>query len=336
MNINDFVHAKKHHWERYRLLLEHVERRDWRAIAPAEIEEFAALYRGLSADLASSRTNFPDSTLTAELNGLVSRGYSRLYTGSPGNMSRILNFISRGYPALLARNIRPLAFSVFIFLFFATAGFVAQTLDPRLSDSMVPKPLLKMFEDEIRDRPMQRYINFSQRSAFSTQLMTNNIQVSFLAFAGGVLFGAGTLYLMIVNGMLLGVLARLFYDHGRTLNFLAFIMPHGALELPAILISAAAGFIIGRSLINPGPLSRGDSLRRASLEAVRIMSGVVVLLIFAGMLEAFFTPILWIPDPVKVAFSAVLLTLLILYISTGFIRRKDDSPTRNTPEPRRA
>lgn len=324
MNINEFVHRKKESWERYRELLELVERKNYRALTPAEIEEFALLYRGISADLAAARTNFPRTELTHELNGLVSRGYAWLYTsGGKSSLSRLLHFFARGYPKLIAENIRPLAWTVALFIFFTVVGVAAYSVDRRIADTMVPKSMVKYFQQDLETKgKAERDIPFVQRSAFSSQLMVNNIQVSFIAFAGGILFGLGTLFISIKNALMVGVLGQVFAEHGSLINYLGFILPHGVIELSAIILSTAAGFIMGFSLINPGGMTRGDSLRRAALTAVNIMFGVVPMLIIAGAIEAFFTPIKWIPDTIKVIFSCVLFALLLLYLMSGFIRSK--------------
>lgn len=324
MNINEFVHRKKGSWERYSALLERVERRNYHALTPDEIEEFALLYRGLSADLAAARTHFPDSELARELNALVSRGYAHLYVSGPGSLRKFLGFLSIGYPMLIKKHFAAVAVSLGLFLFFALAGYVAQTLDPRIADTMVPREIVRHFEQDLLERGFaERDIPFAARSAFSSQLMTNNIQVSFMAFAGGVTFGLLTLFIAVKNAIMLGALGRLFATHGVAANFLAFVMPHGVIELSAIIISAAAGLMIGYAMINPGNLSRGDSLRRGAFQAVQLMFGVVPMLILAGIIEAYFTPVKWIPDTAKLIFSSVLFLIMIGYFARGFLKNMD-------------
>jgi len=331
MNINEFVHARKSAWERYRELLALIESRNYQALRPEQIEEFASLYRGVSADLASARTRYGDTELAVELNNLVSRGYAHLYAAKPARLSKFIRFFTHDYPALIADNSRAVFFSLAIFFAFTLIGYFAQSFDPRLADSFVPKAFLSMYEDEIRRQGhMDRDIDFAERSAFSTQIMTNNIQVSFMAFAGGMLFGIGTLYIAVNNAMMLGVMGKMFSDYGLTLNYLAFIMPHGALELPAILLAAAAGFVLGGALINPRGMTRGDSLRKGAGVAAQMMFGVVALLLVAGVIEGFFTPIIWIPDWVKVIVSGFILFAFLAWLASGFFGRAK-APARRGP-----
>ena len=335
MNINEFVHRRRAAWERYRTLLELIESRNYRALTPDEIEEFAMLYRGLSADLAAARTHFPDADLTHEINGLVSRGYSYLYTAGPNSFTRLVRFFTHGYPEHVMKHARVITFSTALFLFFTFVGFVAQGFDHRIAEYMVERPVIEQFEQTIGEQGYaDRDIPFSARSMFSSYLMTNNIRVSFIAFAGGILFGLLTLFIVIKNAMVLGVLGRLFADHGLTINFMAFILPHGVIELSAIMISAAAGLMLGYSLINPGDMPRGRSLRRAAMEAIKLMFGVVPMLVIAGFIEAYITPIQWIPDPVKVLISAVILAAFLLYLMSPLLRKKRETPeAATTPLP---
>ena len=324
MKINDFVQRTKADWERYRDLLERVERRNYRALSPDEIEEFALLYRGLSSDLATAKTFFPGTALIDELNALVSRGYTWLYTtGAPSSVANFLRFFSRGFPELIAQHIRVITFSTALFLFFILSGFVAQSLDPRLADTLVPKSIVEQFDETLTDKGrIDRDWPTVTGSAMSSFLMTNNIQVSFFTFAGGITFGLLTLYIVIRNAFMIGVLGKLFVGYGKTANFLAFIMPHGVLELTAIVLSAAAGFLMGYALINPAGRSRSDSLKSAANSAVRLMFGVVPMLIIAGLIEGYLTPIQAIPDSFKLVFSGVMFCLMIWYFSLGFRKQR--------------
>jgi uncharacterized membrane protein SpoIIM required for sporulation len=126
--------------------------------------------------------------------------------------------------------------------------------------------------------------------AASSMIMTNNLSVCFIAFATGIVFGLGTLYSMFFNGLLLGVVSTACQQHGMAVDLWSFVAPHGALELPSIILAGAAGFRLAKGVLFPGYYRRRDSLALAAADAVRLVAGIIPLLVIAGTLEGFFSP----------------------------------------------
>ncbi len=124
----------------------------------------------------------------------------------------------------------------------------------------------------------------------SSHIMTNNLSVSFVTFAGGIAFGLGTFFYLYVNGMMLGVIGAACHQYGMSILLWSFVAPHGALELPSILIAGGAGFRLGYSMLFPGTLRWKDSVAQGGIEATRLVSGIIPLLVIAGILEGFFSP----------------------------------------------
>jgi uncharacterized membrane protein SpoIIM required for sporulation len=147
----------------------------------------------------------------------------------------------------------------------------------------------------------------------SSRIMTNNISVTFLAFAFGMTFGLGTVYIMAFNGLLLGALAGLCHIHGLDAAFWSFVLPHGVIELTAIFIGGGAGFLLSTALLIPGDLTRKNALILRGRQAVPLTLGCVPLLIVAGVVEGFFSPV---PLPVELKFlvAGILLALLLAYL----------------------
>jgi uncharacterized membrane protein SpoIIM required for sporulation len=160
----------------------------------------------------------------------------------------------------------------------------------------------------------------------SSAIMTNNLSVSFAAFAGGILGGIGTVYMMIFNGVLIGVVGVACYRAGLSVSLWSFIAPHGALELPAIFIAGGAGLLLARGLLAPGFLSRRDSLTEAAAVAVRLLLGVVPMLIIAGLIEGFISPT-DLPADLKFALGASVFVLLAAYtLLVKPAAREDSAP----------
>jgi uncharacterized membrane protein SpoIIM required for sporulation len=170
--------------------------------------------------------------------------------------------------------------------------------------------------ETIERHEMWTHSLLSMKPQASTAILTNNISVSFLAFAGGIVGGVGTIYLMFFNGLEMGVISTACARAHMALDLFSFVAAHGALELPSIFIAGGAGLRLGAGLLFPGMLARKDSLARAARDAIRLLAGVVPLLFVAGMLEAFLSPS-GAPKGLKFGVGAVLLTGLGFWLVEG-------------------
>jgi uncharacterized membrane protein SpoIIM required for sporulation len=147
----------------------------------------------------------------------------------------------------------------------------------------------------------------------TSAIMTNNLSVSFVTFAGGIVFGLGTFFYLCVNGMMLGVIGAACHQYGMSIALWSFVAPHGSLELPSILIAGAAGFRLGHAMLFPGALRWKESVARGGIEATRLVSGIIPLLVIAGCLEGFFSPSqahVWL----KFTVGGLLFSLLLLWL----------------------
>ena len=149
--------------------------------------------------------------------------------------------------------------------------------------------------------------------AASSAIMTNNLSVCFATFAGGITFGALTLYSLFFNGLLLGVIGVACQQHGMAVDLWSFVAPHGSLELPSIILSGAAGLRLAHGVLFPGIYRWRDSIALAGAEASRIVAGIIPLLIIAGTLEGFFSPSK-APVGLKFTVGALLFVLLNLWL----------------------
>jgi uncharacterized membrane protein SpoIIM required for sporulation len=143
--------------------------------------------------------------------------------------------------------------------------------------------------------------------------MTNNLSVTFATFATGITFGLGTFYYLFFNGMLLGVIGAACHQYSMSILLWSFVAPHGSLELPAILISGGAGFRLGYGMLFPGSLRWKESVAIAGIEATRLVSGIIPMLVVAGCLEGFFSPS-HAPIGLKFTVGGLLFTLLNLWL----------------------
>jgi uncharacterized membrane protein SpoIIM required for sporulation len=155
------------------------------------------------------------------------------------------------------------------------------------------------------------------RPMMASAIIANNVQVTFAVFALGVTAGLGSLLLLVLNGVSLGGVMGLYQSKGILALLLAFVAPHGVLELTAVCIGGGAGFLLAAALLLPGRRTRRRALVENSGRAIRLVAAATVLLLVAGTLEGFVSPIPWWPLSAKFAVSGATLVLLILYLSAG-------------------
>jgi uncharacterized membrane protein SpoIIM required for sporulation len=196
----------------------------------------------------------------------------------------------------------------------AAAGWVAVYADHTLARLLLPAQFRDISPSRLAQTKKVNAAGAALYPVIGSYIGVNNIQVAIMAFAGGVTFGALTVYAMIQNGLMVGVLSGFFGQAGAGFPFWALIAPHGSLELPAIIIAGGAGLKMAGSLLFPGDLTRGASLKAAAPVAARILLGTVPLFVLAAAIEGFFTPSA-APDVVKVAVGVVLFALLVAYVT---------------------
>lgn len=313
MEEREFVAGSREVWER---LAESVGRARKVGIArldAASLKRMHEDYRRTAADLAYAQTHFPRSESAAYLNQLVGQAHGELYGAAPNRVGKVWAFLARDYPRLVRRYRRVIALSAAMLFGAMALGFVLSYVDYPLARVFLPE----QYQEGIGDRA-ERGAGIGDAAAaiapvLSAGITVNNIQVSFMAFAGGMTFGALTTWALLRNGLLLGTLAGVFTKAGLTLEFWSLIVPHGALELPAIVLAGASGLLLASALLFPGDLPRRDALRAVSGDAGRLVVGVIPLLIVAGTIEGFLTPRGF--DPLlKVAFGTAVGLLFLAWV----------------------
>jgi len=251
-----------------------------------QIEALARAYRQVVSDLALAQRDFPDDQLTLWLNGLASRAHLRLYRAPAPSWRRFGRFFWTDF-ARRFRAARPYLLLSAVLLFGPAAfAYVGALLEPTLRDALVPASLRQVMSSGRTWTDIQPAL----RPGMATLIFTNNIQVSFLAFAGGVLCGLGTAYVLVSNGLLLGGVLGAAQFYGVAPLVWSFISPHGYLELTCIVIAGAAGLMLGDALLRPDLLLRREALARASRRAVELTVGAAPVLIVAGLIEGFISP----------------------------------------------
>jgi uncharacterized membrane protein SpoIIM required for sporulation len=256
-----------------------------------EITQLPQLYRQVCQHLALARDRHYTPHLIARLNRLVLRGHQCLYQTPIRLFSQIINFIRRYFPQQVRQEWRLV--SLASFLFFGSAGivFVGIQNHPDLIYSVLTAE--QVHEIEAMYDPQKERWGYN-REAESDFLMfgyyiRNNITIDFQAFAGGILFGLGSLFFLLFNGIYLGGVAGHLTQIGYGVPFYAFVAGHSALELMALVLAGAAGLKLGMALIAPGRLTRLQALRCAATDSIRLIYGVAGMTLLAAIIEAFWS-----------------------------------------------
>ena len=325
MDLSDFIARREARWQRLAKLLDRESDANPAKLTGAEIEELFAIYRLTSSDLSLLQTRGGSPALTDYLEALVARAYQQVTVPRGGGFFRGWWRIIRHDFPLTVRRQWPLVLTATLIL---TAGILASyaiTLEhPSAALSFVPHEFFRQspaanVAHRIKEQS-SRHFEFSaaKNFAFSAFLFTHNILAGILSFALGMTFGIGTVVFQFFNGCDVGSLAARYQaDHVFT-YFIAWVGPHGALELPALTFSSTAGLLLARAQWTRG--GRHGSVLRAiqaqRLDIVNLLVGSATLFIGAGCIEGGFSqlaaPI--IPYNLKIAVAATIFSVLLIYL----------------------
>jgi uncharacterized membrane protein SpoIIM required for sporulation len=303
---------RRPHWERLTELVERSGSSGVRKLSHKELQELGLLYRQAAADLAAVREDPYDQGLARGLNQLLSRAHNLLYAGRTRSGWGILRFYREDFPRAFRETF---SYTIAAFLLFLFAAFAGAFLS--LHDASFERYLLGPHMIETIDHhQMWTDSVLTMKPLASSKIMTNNISVCFAAYASGILAGLGTVFSMLLNGLLIGVIGVACFEASMSNMLWSFVAPHGVLELPAIFISGGAGLLLARGLLFPGVLPRRESLARAGAQSARLILGIIPILIVAGTIEGFLSPTR-LPPALKYLFAATLFSLFALYLSLG-------------------
>ena len=316
------IAANAPRWTHFAGLLATAQKRGLRALGEEGVREFVAEYRAVAADLARLRTASGSHAVDElfQLGRLVAGAHNLLYRDRGMALRATVRFLFTDVPREIRRSAAPIALAAALLFGPALVAGVAVARTPGLAREMLPAGMLKRAEDGVRRaRNGEGYIDDPQlfRPVMASSIVANNVQVSFAAFAGGVTGGLLTAVLIIANGISFGSVIGLYVSKGIGRLLLAFVAPHGVLELSAICIAAGAGFLVAAALIMPGARTRRRALVENSRRAVRLVGASTLLLLAAGLLEGLVSPIEWWPLEGKLAVSGTTLVLLVVYLRSG-------------------
>jgi uncharacterized membrane protein SpoIIM required for sporulation len=306
---NQWIGKRRPYWDRLSSLLAQSDASGLAQLSRAELREMALLYRQVAADLSVLRQDSTARAYAAHVNQLLARAHHIIYSGRKTNLRTLFLFLRDEYPALFQRQIGFVLASLGVSLAWGLLGAALTSARPEFMRHFVGPEMIATMERH----EMWTHSVVSVAPMATSAIMTNNLSVSFVTFAGGIVFGLGTFFNLSVNGMLLGVVGAACHQYGMSVALWSFVAPHGALELPSIVIAGAAGFRLGYAMLFPGVLRWKDSVAQGGIEATRLVSGIIPLLVIAGCLEGFFSPS-EAPVWLKFTVGGLLFSLLLLWL----------------------
>ena len=308
---DDFVAARGRDWQELDRLLGAGDA--LHAQGGAVISRVAALYRALSADLMRCRAARFTPDLAAHLDGLAARAHGALYGAEPFRLPGVITFFTRDFPRALRANHRAFAVAAALFFIPFVIGVLTALASEEAAARILPAPVLEgMARGYAKGFAEGR--DAGTDAGMAGFYVYNNIGIAFRCFATGILFGAGSIFFLVYNGLVTGVVAGFVTAAGHGAHIWTFMCGHAPFELGAIVIAGGAGIQMGYALVETRGLTRVGSLRRAAPEIARQVLGAAAMLFIAALIEGFWSPSS-IPSPVKWAASAISTVLLVLYLA---------------------
>ncbi|HST20318.1 MAG TPA: stage II sporulation protein M [Blastocatellia bacterium] len=275
--LKNFLESRLEMWKRLEELTARVSRFRLKTLSGAEVR---------------------DQRLVNYLNHLVGRAHGAIYRSESSGFGVFLDFFRYEFPAVFRKTFSYILTSFLLFLLSAAFAWGACFFDEGFADQISPR----LRQDIAAHHNWTESVNDANPIA-STSIQTNNITVTFLAFAGGVLIGLGTIWVLIQNGLLLGLVMGLCVKY-KFWEIPIFVSAHGVIELTAIFIAGGAGLMIGKALLMPGDLRRIDALVMNGLQAIKLILGCIPMLLIAGLIEGFISPA-HIPSAIKFTISGM-------------------------------
>lgn len=317
---DEFVAQRAHRWrELESLLTDKALHRQ----APPIISRIGVLYRMVCSDLMRARSLGLGSDVTGHLDALAGRAHNLLYGPKPYRLRGVWELVAYDFPRSLRKNWRYFLLSNALFYLPLAVGLLGAMASTEFSESVLPASMLRSME-EAYSEGFSKGRGTGTDAAMTGFYVYNNVGIAFRCFATGVLFGFGSMFFLIYNGLVIGAVLGHVIHVGYGHNILTFICGHGPFELTAIVISGAAGLKMGYALVRTEGTTRVASLRRAGPELFHLIVGAALMLFIAALIEGFWSPSSIAPE-IKWAFSglmSLLITLYLLFAGRDFLRTK--------------
>lgn len=337
IDLDHFSRTERPTWHELERLLDRIDNDPAFRLNLEQAKQLHYLYERTSADLAKLVTFSAEPELRRYLEALVARAYSEIHqTRGESKRVALLAWFMQTLPQTFRRHVKAFYLSLACVVAGSVFGGFAVAFDPEAKQAVMPAMFANHLGDPAervrREEQARHSPSASQLTSFSTMLMTHNIRQSFNALALGMTAGIGTLIVLFYNGVILGVIGLDYVMAGQTKFLLAWLMPHGVIEIPAFVIAGQAGLVLANAIIGWGRRERvAQRFRAVTPDLITLIGGVGVMLIWAGLVEAFLSqyhePV--IPYWLKITFGCVELACLVIFLARA--GRKHERETEPAP-----
>ncbi|MGK9417513.1 stage II sporulation protein M [Pseudomonas cedrina] len=307
------------HQPQWQVFAEHLKQLEQGQAKASDITDFPHQYRRLCQHLALAQERGYSSYLVDPLQQLALRGHQQLYRHRSQLAANVLGFVLADFPRLVREQWRFVLVASLLFFGSLVGIALLVYLFPDLIYAVVsPQQVAEM--QGMYDPDASRLGRAAERASSEDWMMfgyyvMHNTGIAFQTFAAGLLFGLGSVFFLIFNGLVIGAVSGHLTEIGYGQTFWSFVIGHGAFELTAIALAGAAGLQLGWGLIAPGQLTRGESLRLAARKSVQMLCGAMIFLLIAAFIEAYWSSITVIAPWIKYLVGAALWLLVGAYLS---------------------
>lgn len=320
MKETRFIEQKKDSWQELETLLSEKN---------ANPDRLSELFVQVTDDLSYARTYYGNRVVRVFLNQLTQRLFRKLFRNSVNHFRRFREFVSNDLPVNMYRCRRQMILALVIFLVSVAIGVFSAINDPGFSESILGHGYVEMTQENIeKGDPMAVYKDDNFFLSFLA-IARNNLFVAFRAFIFGLLFSVGSIGILVFNGIMVGVFQYYFLERGVVLDSLLTIWMHGAMEIPAIIISGGAGLVMASGLVFPGTYTRLQALRISARAGIKIMAGITPVIIVAAFIEAFLTRQTDYPYIIRAVFILLQLIFLAFYFIYLPYKKSKGKPVYN-------
>jgi uncharacterized membrane protein SpoIIM required for sporulation len=335
VDIDRFLLANEATWQRLAELTSKAGRSAGRLPA-AELDELVSLYQRAGTHLSYARTAFGDPGLESRLSRLVAAAGGVVYGSRPRTLRGIARFFTRTFPAALWHVRWFLAASTLLMLIPGAVMAVHLSTNPVALEAVASEAERAAFVQAGTD-----YYSAQPSAQFASQVFTNNVRVAVLAFGAGIVVCLFSAYVLAANGASLGQFVAVFVSAGKGTELFGLLVPHGFIELSAVVVAGGSGLRLGWTIIDPGDRRRGAALAEEGRRAVALVMGAAAMLLVAGIIEGFVTGSA-LPTAVRIALGVAVGCAFWFYAwafgrraaaegRTGAIGEADAAWTRRTP-----
>ena len=321
IDLQKFIYREQPQWQLLERMLK--DRRNKKSsFTQKELRQFNYLYERTAGDLVKISTYSGEEDLKTYLENLTAACYAEIHSRQTRRVVfNPFSWFFNTFPNTFRRNINAFLLACAITLAGCLFGGITVLVDNSAKEAIIPgqfQHVMQSPDERVKKEEngtMRHAVNADDQAAFASRLMVNNIKVSILALSLGIFFGVGTAIVLFYNGIILGAVAVDFIQYGHSAFLAGWLLPHGAFEIPAIIIAGQAGLVIGGCLLRPRD-SRNRIFAEKRKDIVCLLGGVAVMLVWAGLVEAFFSqyhePTL--PYSFKITFGCFELLLLLLWL----------------------